>query len=130
MHAEPTAPLDLDGMMLETGRVAQAVARGDRFRPSRVEPVEGICLVAGLPRSGTTLLEQMLDRHPSISGIGEYDGVDRLGFALHSTGQWPRGLGMSLSAAGRPIRHVRVSHSDTAAEMQGGEDAGFSVCES
>ncbi len=104
MHADTTAPFDLDGLLLETGRVAQAVARGDRFPPSRVEPVEGICLVAGLPRSGTTLLEQMLDRHPLISGIGEYDGVDRLGFDLQSTGQWPRGLGMLRAEAVRPIR--------------------------
>jgi len=27
--------------------------------------------IVGMPRSGTTLLEQMLDRHPSISGRGE-----------------------------------------------------------
>jgi len=90
MHADTTAPFDLDGLLLETGRVAQAVARGDRFPPSRVEPVEGICLVAGLPRSGTTLLEQMLDRHPSISGIGEYEGLARIYSGLKSQPAWPR----------------------------------------
>ena len=53
----------------------QSIAGGARFPASRVEPVEGTCLVAGLPRSGTTLLEQMLDRHPAVGGIGEFEGV-------------------------------------------------------
>ncbi|MDJ0813241.1 MAG: sulfotransferase [Woeseiaceae bacterium] len=37
--------------------------------------------VVGMPRSGTTLLEQMLDRHPNISGRGE------LGFLANFAGQ-------------------------------------------
>jgi hypothetical protein len=104
MHADTTAPFDLDGLELELQRQVQSIAGGARFPASRVEPVEGTCLVAGLPRSGTTLLEQMLDRHPAVSGIGEYDGVDRIGFDLQSTGQWPRGLGMLRAEVVRPIR--------------------------
>ena len=46
-----------------------------------------------MPRSGTTLLEQMLDRHPGISGIGEYEGVQQMGSGLISAGVWPRDLG-------------------------------------
>ncbi|NBQ13653.1 MAG: sulfotransferase, partial [Proteobacteria bacterium] len=48
----------------------------------------------GMPRSGTTLLEQMLDRHPAISGIGEYDGVNTMGTAVLGQGVWPRELSM------------------------------------
>lgn len=43
--------------------------------------------IVGMPRSGTTLLEQMLDRHPDISGRGE------LGLLAHFAGQstaWSR----------------------------------------
>ncbi len=104
VHADTTLPCDVDGFLMEPRRQAQSLARGERFPRARVEPVEGVCLVAGLPRSGTTLVEQMLDRHPSISGIGEYDGVDRIAFDLQSTGQWPRGLGLLSADAVRPIR--------------------------
>ncbi|MCE2884509.1 MAG: sulfotransferase [Planctomycetaceae bacterium] len=49
-------------------------------------------LVIGLPRSGTTLVEQMLDRHPAISGIGEYEGVWAIREGLAAAGHWPDGL--------------------------------------
>jgi thioredoxin-like negative regulator of GroEL len=37
-----------------------------------------VAFMIALPRSGTTLVEQMLDRHPDLSGIGEYEGVLRV----------------------------------------------------
>ncbi|MFM8698501.1 MAG: sulfotransferase, partial [Phycisphaerales bacterium] len=55
-----------------------------------------------MPRSGTTLLEQMLDRHPAIGGIGEYDGINTMGTELVAQGTWPAQLGMlDRAAAGR-----------------------------
>jgi hypothetical protein len=60
---------------------------GHRQEPA--SPSVPIALIAGLPRSGTTLLEHMLDRHSSISGIGEYEGVPRSRDILGSTGLWP-----------------------------------------
>ncbi|NBX25402.1 MAG: sulfotransferase family protein [Planctomycetes bacterium] len=59
----------------------------------RAPRVHGLALVVAMPRSGTTLLEQMLDRHPSISGIGEYEGMQNLGAAMEASGHWPDGLG-------------------------------------
>jgi len=35
-------------------------------------------LIAGLPRSGTTLTEQILSSHPAVFGAGEYGGVASL----------------------------------------------------
>ena len=32
----------------------------------------------GLPRSGTTLVEQILDAHPEACGIGEYPGLPEI----------------------------------------------------
>ena len=65
-------------------------------RAARVSPaapaVEGLAMVVALPRSGTTLLEQMLDCHPQASGIGEYVGVNRIGMELLSAGAWRDGL--------------------------------------
>ncbi len=34
-------------------------------------PARNAVFIVGMPRSGTTLLEQMLDRHPNITGRGE-----------------------------------------------------------
>ncbi len=94
LHAETTPPYDLDGLELRVREQLDLLARGTPWFTPRAEPVQGVAMVVGLPRSGTTLLEQMLDRHPAICGIGEYEGIDRLGHAAVSTGRWPRGLGV------------------------------------
>ena len=94
LHAETTLPYDIDGLELRVREQRDLLAKGAPWFTPRAEPVKGVAMVVGLPRSGTTLLEQMLDRHPSICGIGEYEGIDRLGDALVSTGRWPRGIGM------------------------------------
>lgn len=49
-------------------------------------------MIVALPRTGTTLLEQMLDRHPDISGIGEYEGMQVIGNLATSSGLWPSAL--------------------------------------
>lgn len=94
LHAETTPPYDLDGLELRVREQLDLLARGTPWFTPRADPVKGVAMVVGLPRSGTTLLEQMLDRHPAICGIGEYEGIDRMGHAVVSTGRWPRGLGM------------------------------------
>ncbi|MEC7948024.1 MAG: sulfotransferase [Myxococcota bacterium] len=52
----------------------------------------GVVLIVGMPRSGTSLLEQALACHPGIAGGGELDLLRRLGLrlsaALGSAGQW------------------------------------------
>jgi hypothetical protein len=71
-------------------RLEQSQARREPWTTARAPHVEGIAMMIALPRSGTTLLEQMLDRHPQISGIGEYDGLRAIGHGLDATGFWPR----------------------------------------
>lgn len=46
--------------------------------------------VVALPRSGTTLLEHMLDRHPLIGGIGEYAGLTSIRKHLADSAVWPQ----------------------------------------
>jgi tetratricopeptide (TPR) repeat protein len=94
LHAATTPPYDLEGLLLRIREQRELIARGTPWFTPRAEPVRGVAMVVGLPRSGTTLLEQMLDRHPAIGGIGEYEGIDRMGDAVVSTARWPRGLGM------------------------------------
>jgi tetratricopeptide (TPR) repeat protein len=78
--------------------------RPDWCKP-RAPQVEGLALVVAMPRSGTTLLEQMLDRHPSISGIGEYEGMQNLGQAMEACGHWPDGLGELPEALALELQH-------------------------
>ncbi len=94
LHAATTPPYDLEGLLLRIREQSELLARGTPWFTPRTEPVQGVAMVVGLPRSGTTLLEQMLDRHPAICGIGEYEGIDRMGDAVVNTGRWPRGLGV------------------------------------
>ena len=94
LHRETTPPYDLDGLELRIREQTELLGRGTPWFTPRAQPVEGVAMVVGLPRSGTTLLEQMLDRHPAIGGIGEYEGIDRMGEAITATGRWPRGIGL------------------------------------
>jgi len=99
LHADTTPPFDLEGHLAQVrdqlAPLERCAASGERWMTPRTDPVEGVALVVGLPRSGTTLLEQMLDRHPAIGGIGEYEGIDRIGGDLVAMGRWPRGLALA-----------------------------------
>lgn len=44
-----------------------------------------VIFIVGMPRSGTTLVEQILASHPEVHGAGELDLLDR---AVHDSG-WP-----------------------------------------
>jgi len=93
-HALVSAAADLEpwtGLMeAQFALLAQGAERGAaHFRP-RGERAPGTAFIVALPRSGTTLIEQMLDRHPAIGGIGEYDGLDNIRRGLFTSGSWPR----------------------------------------
>jgi tetratricopeptide (TPR) repeat protein len=104
LHAATTLPYDLEGLLLRLDEQRALLARGSPWFTPRADPVQGVAMVVGMPRSGTTLLEQMLDRHPAICGIGEYEGIDRMGDAVVSTGRWPRGIGMMRPEAAAKVR--------------------------
>ena len=94
LHATTGAPFDLEGLLAHAESQVTLLGRMQRPPAPRAAPVRGVALVVGMPRSGTTLLEQMLDRHPAIGGIGEYDGINTLGTAVAGQGVWPGGLAM------------------------------------
>ena len=94
LHATTGSPFDLDGLLADAQAQLALIERGARWFEPRAAPVDGVALVIGMPRSGTTLLEQMLDRHPAIGGIGEYDGINTMGTELVAQGTWPAQLGM------------------------------------
>lgn len=92
VHARFTPPFDLDRYLAPIGDQRALLARGTSWCRPRAEPVQGMALIVGLPRSGTSLLEQMLDAHPDITGIGEYEGLMLMEEALVAGGLWPAGL--------------------------------------
>lgn len=68
--------------------------------PPSAPPGAGIVLIAGLPRSGTSLLEQILTTHPSIQGIGESPALRRAleGLPGPKNQPWPRRLAAASPA--------------------------------
>jgi len=58
----------------------RSMASTERARSAAPGAARNAVFIVGMPRSGTTLLEQMLDRHPDISGRGELNFLDH--FAL------------------------------------------------
>ncbi len=104
LHSTTTPPFDVDGMIDSVREQRELLKKGRAWCAPRVEPVDGVAMVVGLPRCGTTLLEQMLDSHSKISGIGEYDGVEVMGTGIISTGIPMRNLGMLPREAGEALQ--------------------------
>jgi tetratricopeptide (TPR) repeat protein len=106
VHQHTTPRFDVDGLVGRVREQRDLLARGAFPARARVQPVQGVAMVVALPRSGTTLLEQMLDSHPDISGIGEYDGVRTLADGVVASGAWPWGLGNMDAARALQDRYL------------------------
>ena len=83
-------------------RVEDAVARGllERIRDCS-DPSNKPIFVFGMPRSGTSLVEQVLSCHPACTGLGEFDLASRLLNPLFEKPLSPAspGLGRRYAAA-------------------------------
>jgi tetratricopeptide (TPR) repeat protein len=104
LHSTTTPPFDVDGLRETVREQRELLKQGRAWCAPRVESVAGVAMVVGLPRCGTTLLEQMLDGHSKISGIGEYDGVEIMGTGIVSTGIPMRNLSMLPREAGEALQ--------------------------
>ena len=89
---------------------------GDRARWTRLRspgPSESPVFVVGFPRSGTTLLEQMLDAHPDFRSMDERAYVHELIESMEAAGQhYPAdlaGLGQHEADALREVYRRRVA---------------------
>ena len=89
-HRRTGDDFDLDFHLKPILEQVARVEKGERWVTPQADPVEGVAFLVSLPRSGSTLLEQMLDRHPEVSGIGEYQGLTRIAHELRSQPAWPR----------------------------------------
>jgi hypothetical protein len=105
MHAATGAPFDTGGLVAELDATALLAARGGfNNMPRAASSIAPALLLCALPRCGTTLLEQMLDRHPAIRGLGESPAVGSLVPAFTSLGGWPSGV---LSATPADLHRLR-----------------------
>ncbi len=82
-------PFELAHFLARMHVQQRLLVKGAAWCPPRAETVADTAFIVGLPRSGTTLLEQMLDAHPEVSGIGEHEGMSEIASALVGAGVWP-----------------------------------------
>ena len=75
VHTETTPPFDAVAIDADVTEQLWLIQKGRAWFSPKSTDGEGTAFVVGMPRSGSTLLEQMLDRHPFVGGIGEYDGA-------------------------------------------------------
>ena len=53
-----------------------------RYAPRARDPADHLIFIVGMPRSGTTLIEQILDSHPRVYGCGELRDVGNIANSL------------------------------------------------
>ena len=71
-------------------RTETAFAAGVDWLPAPATAQSGVVLVVGMPRSGTTLAEQIINAHPAAHGAGELLELTLLANRLDVQGQcWP-----------------------------------------
>lgn len=97
-HRTTGSTFDVGSLEHQVESQRRLLATPTLLGPRRVPEVRGVSIVVSLPRSGTTLIEQMFDRHPAITGIGEYEGVRTLGESALSSGHWPHELASTPAA--------------------------------
>ncbi len=87
-HQSTASAADVRPMLHHLDLQVEALYQGilPKATPTNLPPT---AFVVGLPRSGTTLVEQMLDNHPQVVGIGEYDGLPEIIHTMTSQGLSP-----------------------------------------
>ena len=84
-----------------------------------------VCFLVGFQRSGTTLLEAMLDAHPAIASIDERPTLEQ---AIHALRNSPRGYPGSLdSLDGAGLARLRQLYRAEAARHLAGREADIVV---
>ena len=83
--------------------------------PRATIPTDKPIFVVGMPRSGTTLIEQILSSHPDCFGAGELLTLPQLGYELGRRlgGRWPTSLSaltpdVANEFAGRYLEHLNA----------------------
>ena len=94
-----------------------AVFDSDWFaaRPTPISPDPTPVFIVGMPRSGTTLVEQLLAAHPELHGAGELSGILRLAAEV-------------AAHAGVNVDPLRTGVVSMNAALRAGTDAAYPEC--
>lgn len=91
-HERSTRPYRTELLVEALRQTAQASPAELALLPKASRRVGRTACILGLPRSGTTLLEQMLDNHSQVRGVGELGLHGHMIDAIARTGGgWPVG---------------------------------------
>ncbi|MBK7404248.1 MAG: sulfotransferase [Phycisphaerales bacterium] len=114
------AQLDEQAYADATHEMLQSWTRESASTP--LEPdqgAEGIVFIVGMPRSGTSLIEQMLASHPQIRGGGERTDIDAI---VHQfTGPGARGINlvrMPQQVSSQQTRRLAHDYAQTVAKAR------------
>ncbi|MDE2385675.1 MAG: sulfotransferase [Alphaproteobacteria bacterium] len=122
---------ELDSPRYDRAAIEQFHARlksfyaGELFSKTRLyaSPSSKPVFVVGMPRSGTTLLEQIIGAHSHAAGIGELGRITRQNQTLLAAYDQPGGQAKLVSSAMRGELVARAKEFLTLAEMIGGSEA-------
>jgi hypothetical protein len=105
-HRRTTRPFPVAPLVEALRVTALAPAAELAALPKASRPAARTACVLGLPRSGTTLLEQMLDGHSRLRGIGEGPLPGQMADAMaRAGGGWPVGASRAQPAVLDDMQH-------------------------
>jgi len=104
-----SAPFDAPAFSAESERLiarctAEFMARAAELGSSDARPV----LIIGMPRSGTTLVEQIISMHPEVGAGGELNFWNERGAAWHGSGRAGRETPFFAKAAAEYLGVLRT----------------------
>lgn len=87
---------------------------GRDWPPGPAAGAERCVFVVGMPRTGSTLLEQALSRHPDIAGCGELEAIRDIAVAIPRPGEayWACALDRLGEAELATLRDAYLAHVD------------------
>lgn len=89
----------------------QSQVRADRrSEVAGAEHGSGLLFIIGMPRSGTTLCEQMLAAHPAVTAAGELPGINRLAMRLQRQGLATGDVSRQQNAQRKALEAARASY--------------------
>ena len=115
---EHGAPYDRQGFEAHVSRILQTFdARALPALQPLGDPSERPLFIIGMPRSGTSLCEQILASHPAVFGAGELPFWQDALTAYESAGAGPGVAAELIPGMARDFLHELAAHSATAARV-------------
>ena len=109
-HQSVSRPFPTDQLVAALRMTAEASAEELAKLPKAAAQASRTACVLGLPRSGTTLLEQMLDCHSKVCGVGELHLPGRMTDAIaREGGGWPVG---AMRVSRRTLNEIQQRYMD------------------